>query len=148
MKYFKSVSFVFVFLLSLLLTACASNQGIGNYNVNQALNSMPPEVKAKLGNFKFYFGEASPNKNAKDLGEIQTSLRTNSFAKESQVSCDWVFYSALINLKNQAEAKGANAVSNIQSNWKNNTLNSDSVYVCDNGLLMSGVALKGKAIKE
>ena len=38
-------------------------------------------------------------------------------------------------------------VANIESNWKNNPTSSNETYVCANGFMMSGVALKGDVIK-
>lgn len=143
----KLLTLSFVLVSSIVISACSSNQGIGNYNINQALNGMPPEVKNKLGDFKFYFGE-SAGWSAKEVGPVKTSLRTNAFSKNPQISCNHVFYSALISLKEQAERLGGNAVSNIQSNWKDNKVSSQTIYVCDNGLWMSGVALTGMAVKE
>ncbi|WP_395947319.1 excinuclease [Caedibacter taeniospiralis] len=133
---------------TLLMSACTSNTGLGNYNINQAMTTMPPKVKTETGDFKFYFGNNSAPFGAKTLGEIKTSRRANAFAKDPVASCNWVFYSALLNLKHQAQAIGGNAIANIQSNWKNNASASIETYVCDNGLWMSGVALKGDAIKQ
>ncbi|MCF6768515.1 excinuclease [Thiotrichales bacterium 19S11-10] len=145
----KFRSFLIIFLISSTvgLSACSSNQGLGKYNINQAMNGMPADIKQQIGDFKFYFGE-SGSWGAKEVGFVKTSLRTNAFAKNPQVSCNHVFYSALLSLKNQAEQLGGNAVENIQSNWKNNKESSKSVYVCENGLWISGVALVGTAVKE
>ena len=137
---------IFVATTALAISACSSNTGLGNYNINQALSSMPTKVKTQTT--EFYFGKNSAPAGAKDLGEITTSLRANAFAKEPVVSCNWVFYSALLSLESQAKEMGGNGVANIQSNWKNNTTSSTDTYVCENGLWMSGVALKGNAIKQ
>ena len=132
----------------ILFSGCTSNTGIKHYNINQALNAMPSKVKNKTGEFKFYFGDDSIPFLAEKLGEIQTTNRTNAFAKEPLISCNWVFYSALLDLKAQSLKLGGNGVANINSNWKNNIYSSSTEYVCDNGLWMSGVALLGTAIKQ
>ncbi|MFZ9035603.1 MAG: excinuclease [Francisellaceae bacterium] len=132
---------------ALLMAGCSSNTGLANYNVNQAMNSMPPEVKAKTDDFKFYFGPDSTPKGAEKLGEIKTSLRTNAVGKSPEASCNWVFYSALLKLKHASELAGGNGVGDIESNWQNNPTADKSTFACDNGLWMSGVALKGQAIK-
>ncbi|WP_119343193.1 YgdI/YgdR family lipoprotein [Facilibium subflavum] len=129
------------------LAGCSSNTGLGNYNINHALNTMPTDMKQQTEGFHYYFGKNSAPFGAKDLGPIRTSRRTNAFAKEPVKSCNWVFYSALLELKQQAQALGGNGVANIQSNWKNNATSSKETYVCENGLWMSGVALIGDAIK-
>ncbi|WHN65945.1 excinuclease [Cysteiniphilum sp. QT6929] len=139
---------ILVATTALAISACSSNTGLGNYNINQAMNSMPTKVKTQTTDFKFYFGKNSAPTGAKDLGEITTSRRANAFAKDPVASCNWVFYSALLSLENQAKEMGGNGVANIQSNWKNNTTSSTDTYVCENGLWMSGVALKGNAIKQ
>ncbi|WP_440683231.1 excinuclease [Cysteiniphilum halobium] len=149
MKRFKLINTTLSMLIvttALAVSACSSNTGLGNYNINQALTSMPTKVKIKTNDFKFYFGKNSAPIGAKDLGEITTSRRSNAFAKDPVASCNWVFYSALLSLENQAKEMGGNAVANIQSNWKNNTTSSTDTYVCDNGLWMSGVALKANVI--
>ena len=71
-----------------------------------------------------------------------------TIGKSAQKACDWVFYSALLNLKQQAKNMGGNAVANIESNWKNHATSSSKKYMCANGLWVSGVALKGTVIKE
>ncbi|MCF6807689.1 excinuclease [Thiotrichales bacterium 19S9-12] len=141
-----------IFIISLILgaislSACSSNKGLGKYNIDQAMNGMPTDVKEQIGDFKFYFGE-SGSWGAKELGPVKTSLRTNAFSKNPQISCNRVFYSALLSLKKQAEQLGGNAVENIQSNWKENKESLRSEFVCDNGLWISGVALVGIAVKE
>lgn len=137
---------IFVATTALAISACSSNTGLGNYNINQAMSSMPTKVKTQTTDFKFYFGKNSAPAGAKDLGEITTSRRANAFAKDPVASCNWVFYSALLSLESQAKEMGGNGVANIQSNWKNNTTSSTDTYVCENGLWMSGVALKGDVI--
>ncbi|TNF66742.1 MAG: excinuclease [Gammaproteobacteria bacterium] len=146
-KFLQSLLLALVVVISFIISACSSNTGVSNYDINQAMTGIPPDVKQQLGDFKFYFGK-SAGWSAKELGPVKTSLRTNAFAKNPQVSCNRVFYSALISLKKQAQKLGGNAVANIQSNWKDNKVSSKATYVCDNGLWMSGVALTGTAVKE
>ena len=43
--------------------------------------------------------------------------------------------------------EGGNAVVNIVSNYKNKETSSETEYMCGNGALMAGVALKGTVIK-
>ncbi|MCF6766000.1 excinuclease [Thiotrichales bacterium 19S3-7] len=146
-NFFQKLALIALIIASFVVSACSSNKGIDNYNVDQALNGMPPDIKQQIGDFKFYFGK-SAGWGAKELGTVKTSLRTNAFAKNPQISCNRVFYSALLSLKKQAQQLGGNAVENIQSNWKDNKVSSKSIFVCDNGLWMSGVALTGTAVKE
>ena len=148
MKYNASLALTTLVLSSaLFISACSSNSGLNNYNINQAMSSMPQDLKIQTDDFKFYFGKNSAPVGTKNLGEIKTSRRSNAFAKEPMISCNWVFYSALRSLQSQAQSLGGNAVANIQSNWKNTATSSAETYVCDNGLWMSGVALKADAIR-
>jgi len=131
----------------IVLNSYADNKGLQSYSISNAMNSMPSDVKAKIGSFKFYFGE-SAGSGAKVLGEIRTEKRSSSFKKSATESCNWAFYSALIDLKEQTQRLGGNAVANIKSNWKNNPTSSESTYMCDKGFWMSGVAFTGQAVKE
>ncbi|MBK2126302.1 hypothetical protein [Fangia hongkongensis] len=143
----KLATALFAFSTLALIAGCTSNTGYHQYNINQAFEKMPSDVKAKTDDFKYYFGQNSAPYFSKKLGPISTSNRTNAVAKEPVISCNWVFYSALIDMKIQAQKLGGNAVGNIQSNWQGIANNSNTTYVCENGLLMSGVAFKGDALK-
>ena len=142
------------FLVSLLVVGCFilpltsyASGDIYNMDIKNAMKLMPEKVKNELDDFKFYFGKDSKPLTSSVIGTIHTSTRTNGFLKSYQKSCNWVFYSALINLGKKAKAMGGNGVANIESNWENNPTSSNETYVCVNGFLMSGVALKGDVIK-
>jgi uncharacterized protein YbjQ (UPF0145 family) len=146
----KNLFFTSVLISTLILSGCGANTGLKGYNINHAMNDMPTSVKSRTNDFKFYFGKDSTidTFGAKKLGKVKTSNRTNSAGKSALKACNWVFYSALLDLKQQAESMGGNAVTNIQSNWKGNTTSSSTKYMCANGLWLSGVSLTGTAIKE
>jgi uncharacterized protein YbjQ (UPF0145 family) len=55
--------------------------------------------------------------------------------------------SAVLELQERAVKEGGDAVVGIKSNWKNQETVSDTEYVCADGSLMSGVALKGTVVK-
>lgn len=133
--------------IALVLTGCGANQGLQTYNINDAMKNMPASVKAKTGDFKFYFNE-SAGLGSKNLGPIKTSNRTNAAGKSALTACNWVFYSALLDLKQQAQQMGGDAVANIHSNWKNNKTKSSTTFVCENGLWLTGVALTGEAVNK
>lgn len=140
------LTLIFVFSL-IILSGYADDRGLGSYSISNAMDSMPPNVKAKIGSFKFYFGE-SAGSGSKILGNIRSEKRSSSFKKSATESCNWAFYSALISLMEQTKELGGNAVANIKSNWKNNPTSSTTTYMCDKGFIMSGVALTGQAVKE
>ncbi|AJI55026.1 putative excinuclease ATPase subunit [Francisella philomiragia] len=141
-------------LLSLVAAGCFvlplsvyASDDIHDVSIKNAMEVMPDKVKNKLGDFKFYFGKDSKPFDYSAEGTIYTSKRTNGTFKHYEKSCNWAFYSALIDLKEQSQAAGGKGVADIESNWKNNPTSSKDTYVCGEGLLMSGVALKGLIIK-
>lgn len=105
-------------------------------------------ARERLGDsVKFYFGDAATPKVAERLAPVKTSKKTNSFGKSPEESCNWVFLSAMLELKKAAEKVGANAVINIESNYKNVPRSSTTDIECHDGAIMSGIALKGVLVK-
>lgn len=98
------------------------------------------------GSVRFYFkGAATPA--AQRLGPATTNKKTNAFGKSDEVACQWVFLGALKALQEAAKARGANAVVDIESNYKSQPFASATQYECGAGGLMAGVALKGAYAK-
>ncbi|APC97539.1 hypothetical protein [Francisella frigiditurris] len=75
------------------------------------------------------------------------SPRSNSTFRDVTKSCNMAFYSDLIKLSKQARDLVRIVVANIQSNWKHNVTSSTETYVCADGLIMSGVALRADIVK-
>lgn len=106
------------------------------------------QTEGKLGDsVKFYFGNQKTPAVLKNLGTEHTSQKTNAFGKSDDKACNWAFLSALIQLQKHATEVGANAVVNIQSNYKNVEFSSDTQFECHAGAIMAGVALKGEFVK-
>ena len=80
---------------------------------------------------------------AEKLGPANTNRKTNAFGKSDGRACQWVFLGALKALQAAARERGANAVVDIESNYKNQLFSSATQYECGAGGLMAGVALKG-----
>ena len=80
-------------------------------------------------------------------GEIKTNKKTNAFKKSDLDACQWAFLSALKAFHSKAKMLGANAVINIQSNYKNNPVSDDKQFQCGAGSFVAGVALKGEFVK-
>src|SRR5262245_26408650 len=115
------------------------------YPIGQALRS--PDAKAKLDpGIRLYFGKQRHPSVTRDYGEWKTSRKTNAFLRPDQQACEWAFLSAVISLQERARKKGANAVVNIVSNYKNVATSSASGYVCGAGGLLAGVGLKGRVV--
>ena len=142
----KILAMITITILSMPLLSYAADD-IHNMSIKNAMKMMPDSVKAKLGDFKFNFASDSVPVTGDATNKVKTSDRTNSVFKDSVESCNWVFYSALINIKKDAQKIGGTSVDNIQSNWRNNPTSSNKTFVCADGLIMSGVALTGYAVK-
>ena len=94
------------------------------------------------GSVQFYFkGMKTPA--AERLGAANTNKKTNAFGKPDEEACQWVMLSALKALQEAAKSRGANAVIDIESNFKRQVYTSATQYECAAGGLMAGVALKG-----
>jgi uncharacterized protein YbjQ (UPF0145 family) len=107
------------------------------------------DAKSRLGDdVQFYFGDQKPQgKVLENLGSDKTSQKTNSVGKSAQTACNWAFLSAMLQLKKRANALGANAIVNIQSNYKNEAFSSSTEYECHDGAIMTGVALKADFVR-
>ena len=92
---------------------------------------------------QFHFKGARAPAVASRLGPARTNKKTNAFGKSDATACQWVFLGALKALQEAAKERGANAVIDIESNYKNQPFSSATQYECGAGGLMAGVALKG-----
>ncbi|HRE16013.1 MAG TPA: excinuclease ATPase subunit, partial [Rhodocyclaceae bacterium] len=96
---------------------------------------------------RLYFGAQKSPAIAKRLGEWGTNKKTNAFNKTDKEACEWTFLSAVLELQERARKEGGDAVINIKSNYKSRQTSSTTEYMCGNGALMAGVALKGTVVK-
>ena len=95
------------------------------------------------GSVQFHFKGARAPAVASRLGPARTNKKTNAFGKSDATACQWVFLGALKALQEAAKERGANAVVDIESNYKTQVFTSATPYQCGAGGLMAGVALKG-----
>lgn len=95
------------------------------------------------GSVQFHFKGAPAPAVTDRLGAANTNRKTNAFGKSDGTACQWVFLGALKALQAAAKERGANAVVDIESNYKNQVFTSATQYQCGAGGLMAGVALKG-----
>lgn len=95
------------------------------------------------GSVQFHFKGAPAPAVTDRLGAANTNRKTNAFGKSDGTACQWVFLGALKALQAAAKERGANAVIDIESNYKNQVFTSATQYQCGAGGLMAGVALKG-----
>jgi uncharacterized protein YbjQ (UPF0145 family) len=116
------------------------------HSLSDALNTPAAREKLDKG-VKLFFGNQAYPKAQNELGEWKTNKKTNGFNKSAKEACEWVFLSAVLELQERAVKEGGDAVVGIKSNWKNQETVSDTEYVCADGTMMTGVALKGTVVK-
>jgi len=117
---------------------------IGDYSVVNVLST--EQAKEKLAGVKYYFGTQKHGKVSKRYGVFSTNKKSNAFGKSDQEACEWVFLSAMVQLKERALQLGGNAVINIKSNYKGNLTSSDETFKCGAGAIIAGVALQGEVV--
>ena len=136
----------FILINALWISQADARDTEGNYSIAEALAM--EEAKQRLGDdIAFYFGEQKAPKVEKNYGEFKTNKKTNAFNKTDKEACQWVFLSAMLELKSRAVKEGGNAVINIKSNYKSNLTSSTDTFRCGAGALMAGVALTGEVVK-
>lgn len=99
------------------------------------------------GSVTFYWGDTEHNKAETSFGEITTSNKTNAFNKSDSEACEWAMLGAIKKFHRKAKQLGANAIVNIESNYKHQPFNSTEQFECGAGSFMAGVALKANFIK-
>jgi uncharacterized protein YbjQ (UPF0145 family) len=95
----------------------------------------------------FFFGDQKYPRVTARLGGDISDRKTNAFGRADETACNWVFLSSLMELEQEAEDVGANAVINIVSYYKKNEMSSSTLFECHAGTIMAGVALKGDFVK-
>jgi hypothetical protein len=129
---------------ALLMTAAHARDTRLKLPIKDAMETA--EAKEKLGTeVKFVFGSGPAN--AKTFGTYTSNKKTNFANKSDKEGCEWAFLSAMIALKERAQAEGGNAVINIQSYYKKNEFSSATEYECAAGAFVGGVALRGTVAK-
>lgn len=142
----KKVTLLAALCLTLGAGPAVARDDVQSYSIAEAMSL--EHAKQKLGNdIKFYFGEQSHGKIEKNFGNVATNKKTNAFNKSDKEACQWVFLSAMIQLKDRAKREGGNAVVNIKSNYKNNLSTSDTEFKCGAGTFVAGVALVGDVVQ-
>lgn len=106
-----------------------------------------PEAAGRLDpNFRFYFGK-QPGPQGESRGEVVANPKTNSANKSDEDACRWVMLSALRELQDRAKALGATSLVGVESYYKKNPFSSDTEFECHAGGFLTGVALRGTAVK-
>ena len=126
-------------------SAQARNEAI-MFSVEDAMATA--DAKAKLdGSVKFYFGKTPHGKVLQSFGERVSNKKTNAFGKSDLASCNRAVLSALITFQERAKKDGGNAVINMVSYYKRNTVSNDTHFECHAGGFVTGVTLKGEVVR-
>lgn len=141
----KKGLFLSVLCLAPFIAAQARDTG-HHFPIEEALNTRA--AKEKLDDsVKFYFSGQKTPRVETTISEDFTNKKTNAFNKSDKDACEWVFLSAMLQLRDKAKELGADAVINIQSYYKKDAFKSSTEYECHAGGLLAGVALKGEFVK-
>jgi hypothetical protein len=135
-----------ILLISLVVLGLAARVGARDtkYDLPIAGVTQNPEYQNKLGgDVTFYFADQPTSKVERTLGENVTNKKTNSFGKSDESACQWVFLSALLQLRDRAKEEGGNAIINIISFYQKVPFYSRTEYECHAGGVIAGVAPKG-----
>ena len=128
-------------LLALVVAPADARDTRQHFDIAQAIAAGKADGTLD-GSVKFHF-KGAPTPAAQRLGPATTNKKTNAVGKSDEVACQWVFLSALKALQAAARDRGANAVIDIESNYKKQVFTSATQYECGAGGVMAGVALKG-----
>ncbi|CAA0104948.1 Uncharacterised protein [BD1-7 clade bacterium] len=133
-------------MLSVLSVSAMARDDIVDYSVKETM-AVEKISKAIGEGVTFYFDGQKHPKVEQSFGEFKTSKKTSAVGKSDKEACQWVFASAMKQLKQRAIKEGGNAVINIKSNYKGTLTSSDSTFKCGAGGIIAGVALVGDVVK-
>ena len=125
------------------VSACSS-AGRVRLSIDKALNSELAQEKLDP-NIKLHFGQTGAY--GRTIGTWTSNKKTNNVGKSIESSCQRAFISALISLQTRARNEGGTKITNIHSFYKKEPYWSNNQFECEEGHMMSGVALKGTVIK-
>jgi len=134
----KLYSTLFLASLVLLLSSGCSSKGMQKLSIQGALadpvsnENLDPSISLSFGD----------NGHA---GKLWTSnKKTNSVGKSTEVACNRAFMSAIFALQDRAKKEGKTSVVDIHSYYKRKKFSSSTEFDCENGGMMTGVALRGR----
>lgn len=115
-------------------------------SIEEALNTEDAKAKLDKG-ISFYFGDQKHPAVEKRFGEFMSNKKTNAFNKTDERACQWAFLSAMVSFQDRAVREGGNAVVNIRSYYKKNTVSSSTEFECGAGNVVAGVTFLGDVVK-
>ena len=131
---------------ALVASTVLARDELVRFPIAEALSA--PEAMTKLNPaIKFYFGDSPPPSVERSFGVFTSNKKTNAFGKSDKIACDWAFLSAMLSFQDRALQTGGDAVINVKSYYKRNTLSSATEYECGAGGIMAGVTFQGEVVK-
>lgn len=141
----KMKYFLFVLACLYLPSSTFARDDKNLYSIESAMSTSAAKEKLNKG-YIFKFGEQAPGKILSNHGEFMSNKKTNAFGKSDKEACDWAFLSAMLSFQDRIAQEGGNAVVNIRSYYKKNTLSSTTEYECGNGAVIAGVTFLGEVV--
>ena len=106
----------------------------------QASGRLPTE-------FKFFWGTQAYPQPVTLLGPTAPDEATQTKKAQLQDTCDWAFFSALLQMAAEVKRAGGNAAVRIRSNLDGKEVSSETLYECEVGRYATKVALFGVIVK-
>jgi hypothetical protein len=143
----KKFTILFTGSIVVLLAAAPASTRNDKYllPISSALQSKDAQ-ETPNGSVKLFFGNQQPPEISAKLGSYSTHQRSTTRPSEDAKACNVAFLKALVFLQKRAQQAGANAVVNIVSYYKNDTLSSGTEFECHAGVA-AHVLLKGEFVK-
>ena len=141
--------FITVLVSAIVILAAVNVEARDDRNMWSISDALGTEdAKQKLNqNIRFYFGDQSHPKITKDFGEFMSNKKTNAVGKTDEQACQRNFLSAMISFQERALRMGGNAVVNLRSYYKKNTISSQTEFECGSGAFVSGVTFLGDVVQ-
>lgn len=116
------------------------------FSIEEAMSTEDAKAKLDKG-VRFYFGDQKHPAIAKRFGEFMSNKKTNAFNKTDERACQWAFLSAMVSFQDRALREGGDAVVNIRSYYKKNTISSATEFECGAGNVIAGATFLGDVVK-
>lgn len=141
------------FALPLILVAAALAAPPAQARDERLLFDIGPVLASPQGKDRFddtidfYFGERPYPQAQQTFGVHTTERRIFAPLYSDEDGCKKAFIEALAALRDAAKARGASAVVDIKSIYKNREFRSETQFECRAGYLASSVSLEGRLVK-
>jgi uncharacterized protein YbjQ (UPF0145 family) len=138
--------FGLVAALALGISTVEARDDVQNFSIADALARGEKEGVLN-SSIELYFGDEEHPAVDTNHGEYTSNKKTNAFGKSDEKACQWAFLSAIKSLQDRAIKEGGNAVINIRSYYKKNSLVSATEFNCGAGATVAGVTMIGEVVK-